>query len=80
MQDPSPPVTPREEKQLPGPLRRTCCNKSDTYETVQKHEQRGITLCTVPVILRHGDRRLQVNCFLDEGSDTCYVKMWWRRS
>ena len=28
---------------------------------------------TVPVILKHGERRLQVNCFLDEGSDTSYV-------
>ena len=28
---------------------------------------------TVPIILKHGERRLQVNCFLDEGSDTSYV-------
>ena len=28
---------------------------------------------TVPVILKHGAKRLQVNCFLDEGSDTTYV-------
>ena len=30
-------------------------------------------MCTFPVILKHGERRLQVNCFLDEGSDTSYV-------
>ena len=48
-------------------------NKSSTYETVQEHEQRSIALCTVPVILKQGGRRLQVNCFLDEGSDTSYV-------
>lgn len=30
-------------------------------------------MCTVPVIWSHGDRHLQVNCFLDEGSDTWYV-------
>ena len=28
---------------------------------------------TVPVILKHGGRRLQVSCFLDEGSDASYV-------
>ena len=38
-------------------------NKSSTY-----------ALRTVPVILKHGAKRLQVNCFLDEGSDTTYVK------
>ena len=42
-------------------------------ETVQEHAQRSIALPTVPVILTHGERRLQVNCFLDEGSDTSYV-------
>ena len=42
-------------------------NKSSTYETVQEHAQRSIALRTVPVILKHGERRLQVNCFLDEG-------------
>ena len=48
-------------------------NKSSTYETVQEHAQRSIALRTVPVILKHGERRLQVNCFLDKGSDTSYV-------
>ena len=48
-------------------------NKSSTYETVQGHAQRSIALCTVPVILKHGERSLQVNCFLDEGSDTSHV-------
>ena len=43
-------------------------NKSSTYETVQEHAQRSIALRTVPVILKHEERRLQVNCFLDEGS------------
>ena len=41
-------------------------NKSSTYETVKEHAQRSIALRTVPVILKHGERRLQVNCFLDE--------------
>ena len=39
-------------------------NKSTTYETVQEHAQRSIALCTVPVILKHGERSLEVNCFL----------------
>ena len=41
-------------------------NKSSTkrYETVQEHAQRSIALCTVPVILKHGERSLEVNCFL----------------
>ena len=48
-------------------------NESSTYETVKEHEQRRIALRTVPVILKHGAKRLQVNCLLDEGSDTTYV-------
>ena len=40
---------------------------------MQEHAQRSIALRTVPIILKHGERRLQVNCFLDEGSDTSYV-------
>ena len=28
---------------------------------------------TVPVILKHGAKQLQVDCFLDEGSDMTYV-------
>ena len=49
-------------------------NKSSTYETVQEHEQRSIiALRTVPVVLKHWERRLQVNRFLDEGNDTSYV-------
>ena len=50
-------------------------NKSSTYETMQEHAQTSTAhaLRTVPVILKHGERPLQVNCFLDEGSDTSYV-------
>ena len=32
-----------------------------------------VALRTVPVILKHGKKRLFVNCFLNEGSDTTYV-------
>ena len=48
-------------------------NKSSTYETVQKHAQRSIALCTVLIILKQGERCLQVNCFSDKGSDSLYV-------
>ena len=48
-------------------------NKSSTHETVQKRAQRSIALRTVPVILKHRERSLQVNCFLDKGSDSSHV-------
>ncbi|XP_020910368.2 uncharacterized protein LOC110248201 [Exaiptasia diaphana] len=28
---------------------------------------------TIPVVLKHGNKRLSVNCFIDEGSDTTYI-------
>lgn len=33
----------------------------------------NVALKTIPVILKNGSKRLLVNCFLDEGSDTAYV-------
>ena len=44
-----------------------------TMETIEEHEQRNVALRTVPIFLKHGKKRLLVNCFLDEGSDTSYV-------
>ena len=38
---------------------------------IQKVEK--VALRTVPAILKHGKKRIPVNCFLDEGSDTTYV-------
>ena len=32
-----------------------------------------MALRTVPAILKHGKKRILVNCFLDEGSGTTYV-------
>ena len=32
-----------------------------------------MALRTVPAILKHGKKRILVNCLLDEGSDTTYV-------
>ena len=55
-------------------------NKSSTYETEQEHAQRSIALRTVP-ILKHGDRRLQVNSFLNELKAVIrriLMRMWWR--
>ena len=34
---------------------------------------RMIALRTIPVILKNGTRKVQVNCLLDEGSDTTYI-------
>ena len=38
----------------------------------QEREQE-VALRTVPIILKNGNRRVTVNCLLDEGSDTTYV-------
>ena len=68
-----------EEKVAPGSMEEKAYtpvteeNKSSTYETVQKHAQTSVALRTVQVVLKLGERRLQVNCFLDEGIDTSYV-------
>ena len=51
------------------------------YETEQERVQRSIALRTVPVILKHGDRRLQVNSFLNEVKVVIrrkLMRMWWR--
>ena len=50
-------------------------------ETEQERAQRSIALRTVPVILKHGDRRLQVNSFLNEVKVVIrrkLMRMWWR--
>ena len=45
-----------------------------TMETFGNRErQQEVALRTVPVILKNGNRRVFVNCLLDEGSDTTYV-------
>jgi len=44
---------------------------NSTSLKIQKAEK--VALRTVPVILKHGKKRMLVNCFLDEGSDTTYV-------
>ena len=46
-------------------------NTNSTSLKIQKAEK--VALRTVPVILKHGKKRMLVNCFLDEGSDTTYV-------
>lgn len=46
-------------------------NTNSTSPKIQKAEK--VALRTVPAILKHGKRRIPVNCFLNEGSDTIYV-------
>ena len=41
-------------------------------ETAQTREK-VVALQTVPLILKNGKKRILVNCFLDEGSDTTYI-------
>lgn len=43
-----------------------------TMESTQKHEK-VVALQTVPLILKNGNKRILVNCFLDEGSDNSYI-------
>ena len=43
-----------------------------TMETAQTREK-VVALQTVPLILKNGNKRILVNCFLDEGSDTTYI-------
>ena len=47
--------------------------KANTHETFQEDETKRIALRTIPIVLKNGDKRILVNCFLDEGSDTTYV-------
>ena len=48
--------------------------QSVTMETFGNQEgQPEEALRTVPIVLKNGNRRIMVNCLLDEGSDTTYV-------
>ena len=47
--------------------------QSKSYGATQGQETQVIALRTVPVILKNGDRKIHVNCLLDEGSDTTCV-------
>ncbi|KAL9987285.1 hypothetical protein ACROYT_G001567 [Oculina patagonica] len=49
-------------------------SQSVTMETFGNQErEQEVALRTVPIILKNGNRRITVNCLLDEGSDTTYV-------
>ena len=49
-------------------------SQSVTMETFGNQErEKEVALRTVPIILKNGNRRITVNCLLDEGSDTTYV-------
>jgi len=59
---------PRETMQGNGTRR------SVTMETFGNQEgQPEVALRTIPIVLKNGNRRIIVNCLLDEGSDTTYV-------
>ena len=47
--------------------------QSMSYGATQGQETKFIALRTVPVILKNGEKKIHVNCPLDEGSDTTYV-------
>lgn len=59
--------------QDPPPATEGDAGDKTTMETVDKHEGKSVALRTVPIILKNDKKRLLVNCFLDEGSDTTYV-------
>ena len=42
-------------------------------EATQRQETKFIALRRVPVILKNGEKKIHVNCLLDEGSGTHYV-------
>ena len=64
---------PKPPTQDPPPATEGDAGDKTTMETVDKHEGKSVALRTVPIILKNGNKRLLVNCFLDEGSDTTYV-------
>ena len=49
----------------------------DQRKTTQGQETESITLRTAPVIVKHGNKRILVNCLLDEGSDTSYTNTYY---
>ena len=46
---------------------------SATLKTQEKIQADTVALPTVPAILKYGKKKILVNCFLDEGSNTTYV-------
>lgn len=47
---------------------------ANTHSTSRKvQEVETVALRTFPIILKHGKKRLLVNCMFDESSDTMYV-------
>ena len=61
----------RTQEQGSGHTTEGDANTNSTLLKIQEAEK--VALRTVPIILKHGKRRLLVICFLDEGSDTAYV-------
>ena len=48
-------------------------NQNDTHEAYRIGETKRVALRTIPIVLQNGNKRMLVNCFLDDGSDTTYI-------
>lgn len=64
--------TPNSTHERPGlTMEGNVVNRPVTLKTYTGQVQ--VALRTVPIILKNGERRVLVNCLLDEGSDTTYI-------
>ena len=73
-----PPQSPNVEQREDGKAEGTGSNtegddQHKTYGATRGQETEFIALRTVPVIVKNGNKKLHVNCLLDEGSDRSYV-------
>ena len=48
-------------------------NQNDTHEAYRIGKTKRVALRTIPIVLKNGNKRMLVNCFLDDGSDTTYI-------
>ena len=47
--------------------------EATTMKTISDQETKRVALCTIPILLKNGSRKVLVNCLLDEGSNTTYI-------
>ena len=47
--------------------------QNDTHEAYRTGETKRMALRTIPIVLKNGNTRMLVNCFLDDGSNTTYI-------
>ena len=48
-------------------------NQNDTHEACRTRETKRVALRTIPIVLKNSNKRMLVNCFLNDGSDTAYI-------